>query len=388
MTNKNPSNAVPDLSSVSAIRAAFEQLRPATKPAGRDIRVRPSPEEREQKEAYARFVRAAVPTVLGAERADAPRAFASWSPEQRALLEEIAKVPYEANINAGTLSGMLAKVGAINLGPGEDDRFLRRYVGLAEPGVLESEVQGRPLWLWLRLCLMGKLDREALLGSVAGLDDRARVELAKRAAGNAYQLTRRWPLPGDITPAIEDEDATQLFELLLPVLEPISANERELAISREQAAKVKNPGLVLLLSFGQARHGETVTGNDETLTSALRLSTALGMRFLTALPAHRRLELIEAIQLAPNNLDGWPYLDLLERGDKQRVVLRTLARFDRPAKPNVGARISELIRTFDSAALAELRTLAEKGGPNAKLIEAAPCIIGDHAQKAKRSERR
>jgi len=192
--------------------------------------VRPSPEEREQKEAYARFVRAAVPTVLGAERADAPRAFASWSPEQRALLEEIAKVPYEANINAGTLSGMLAKVGATNLGPGEDDRFLRRYVGLAEPGVLESEVQGRPLWLWLRLCLMGKLDREALLGSVAGLNDRARVELAKRAADNAYQLTRRWPLPGDITPAIEDEDATQLFELLLPVLEPISANERDILL--------------------------------------------------------------------------------------------------------------------------------------------------------------
>jgi len=241
-------------------------------------------------------------------------------------------------------------------------------------------VQGRPLWLWLRLCLMGKLARDAFLGSVAGLDDSARVELAKRATDNAYQLMRRWPLPGDITPAIEDEDATQLYDLLLPVLEPISAKEREAAISREQEAKVKNPGLVLLLSFGQASHGEPVTAKNETLKSALRLSTALGMRFLTALSAIGRLELIEAIQLVPNNLDGWPYLELLEQSDRQRVVLTTLARFDRPAKPNVGAHISELVRTFDSAAHAELRKLAEQGGPNAKLIEAALNKQSDRAR--------
>lgn len=268
---------------------------------------------------------------------------------------------------------MLSRLGAIDVGPPDDDRLLRRYAGLSKPSVLESEVDGRPLWLSLRLCLMGKLDRNTWSKSVADLDGRARIDLAKRATDNAYQLMRRWPLPRDITPEIEHQDATQLYDLLLPMLEPMSSKEREAAISSEQRAEIPNFELVLLLSLGQASHGEPLTANVESLTSALTLfsNNTIGMRFLTSLPADRRRELIEAIELVPHNLRGWAYVELLEPGDRQRVVISALASFTRAAKQNVLVHVSQLIQTFDDAARGELRKLAAKGGPNAKVIEAA-----------------
>lgn len=374
MKKKQQPEPEPDLSSVAAIRAAFEQRRPAIKEVGNDDFPKLStPEEYEKTKAFGRFIRAAIATVLGTNPADAPRALSSWSAEQRALLEEIAKVPEEAHINAGSLGAMLSSLGAIDIGANDDDRLLRRYAGLAERSVLESEVDGRPLWLSLRLCLMGKLERSTWLESVADLALRERIDLAKRATNNAYQLLRRWPLPTDITPEIEQKDATQLYELLLPVLEPISAEEREAAISSEERAEIPNFELVLLLSLGQASHGEPLTANVESLTSALTLfsNTTIGVRFLTSLPADRRRELIEAIELFPHNLRGWAYVELLEPGDKQRKVISALASFARAAKSNVAARVSQLILTFDDAARAELLELAAKGGPNAKVIEAA-----------------
>jgi hypothetical protein len=364
----------PDLSSVASIKAAFDERRPAIEPAtDESFPEDPTPEEQESIESFARFLRAAMPIVLGTEAAAAPRAFSSWSPEQRAFLEEIAKVPEEAHIDADSLSAMLSKLGAIDVGPNGDDCYLRRYVGLAQPSALESEVGGLPLWLTLRFCLMGKLDPDVWRQRVAGLGPSERLDLARRATMNAYQLMRRWPLPREITPEVEREDASRLYELLLPMLEPLTAAERKAAISSEEAAQVPRRTFVLLLSISQASHGEPITASPETLTAALTLfsNTTLGMRFLTSLPADERRALIQAIELMPNNLNGWSYLDLLDADDRQRAVIETLAGFKRPAKSSVANHISKLIQSFDDPARAELRKLIANGGPNAKAIEAA-----------------
>ena len=132
----------------------------------------------------------------------------------------------------------------------------------------------------------------------------------------------------------------------------------------------------MVLPLTVAKEGaelEKLTASVESLTTALTLftNTAIGTRLLRSLPADRRRELIHAIELMPHNLDGWAYLELLEPGEKQRAVIDALAGFKRAAKPNVGAQISQLIQSFDDAGRSELRKLAAKGGPNAKVIEAA-----------------
>jgi hypothetical protein len=374
MSKKNQPESVPDLSSVAGIKATFEQLRPPIKAADKNGFVEaPTPEEYEKIKAFAGFIRAAIPVVLGTNPADAPRAFSSWSAEQRALLEEIARVPEDAHINSGQLSATLTRLGAIDIAPRGDDRYLFRYAGLAKPSVLEAEVDSRPLWLTLRLCLMGKLDLSEWRKSVADLDGAMRVDFAKRATSNAYQLMHRWPLPVDLTTEIELEDATQLYNLLLPMLDPLSAEERKTAILSEEAESFPNFELVLLLSVGQATAQEPITAKPESLTSALTLftNTTIGTRFLSALPPDKRRELIKGIELMPHNLDGWAYLDLLDPGDRHRAVIETLASFKRAARSDVAAHFSKLIQTFDDVARAELRKLAEKGGPNAKAIETA-----------------
>ncbi|MBL8920197.1 MAG: hypothetical protein JNJ54_15125 [Myxococcaceae bacterium] len=374
MKKRQDPEPLPDLSSVAAIRSAFERRRPMSKPAGSDgFPEEPTPEEYAKLEAFARFVRGAIPLVLGTETADAPRALSTWSVEQRTFLEELTKVPEEAHLDVHSLSATLSKLGAIDVGPNGDDRYLRRYVGLAEPSGLEHEVDGRPLWLTLRLCLMGRLARSEWLRSVAALDGPARIDLARRATDDAYQLMRRWPRPLDLTPEIEREDATQLYDLLLPALEMISTAERRAAIAKEEAAERPNESLLLLLSLGQANQGEPVTARPESLISALTLftNTTIGVRFARSLPADGRRALISAIELVPNNLVGWEYLELLEPQDRQRTVIGALAGFKRAARPGVVARVSRLIQTFDDAGRAELRTLVAKGGPNAKAIDAA-----------------
>lgn len=363
---------VPDVSSVAAIRAAFAQLRPGDT-LDNGAFDDPTPEEHERLEALDRFLRAAVPIVLGTEPADAPRALSSWSAEQRAFLEELTKVPERALLNPDSLSTTLSRLGAIDLGRDGDDCYLRRYVGLAQPSALELEVDGRPLWLTLRLALMGRLDRSVWLKCVAGLDGAARVDLARRATNDAYHLMRRWPLARDLTVDAEHEDASRVYDLLLPMLEPLTAEERRAAISSEEAEQVPNVTLLLLLAIGQASAGEPSTATTSSLTSALGLFTnrTIGARLLRASPADRRRELIQAIELVPNNLDGWVYLELLSPPDRQRAVIDALAGFKRAAKPSVVACFSQLIRSFDEASRGELRALVAKGGPNAKAISTA-----------------
>lgn len=368
MTNPG---AVPDLSSVTAIRAAFEQRRPNRSAA--EFTEEPSPEEFEAREGFARFLREAIPVVLGTTAADAPRAFSSWSAEQRAFLEELAKVPEEAHLNADSLSRSLSRLGAIDVGPEGDDRYLRRYVGLAQPTVLEAEVEGRPLWLSLRLCLMGRLEPGAWLRTTTGLDALERIDLARHATNDAYRLMRRWPLPRELTPELEREDATRLGELLLTLLEQVPEDALKSAISREEAAAVPNLTLVLLLSIAQVSAGKELTATAESLTTALSLfaHSTLGARLLRALPASRRRDLTQAIELTPHNLEGWVYLELLAPEDGQRAVVTALAGFKRAAKPAVAACFSALIQTFDEGARSQLRALVAIGSPNAKAIDAA-----------------
>lgn len=365
---------LPDLSSADAIRAAFAQRRPLTPVRGADgFSEDPTPEVEAQIESFARFVRAAIPIVLGTEVVDAPRALSSWSPAQRAFLEEIANVPEVLHLDSGTLSDALRALGAMDIGPPDDDRLLRRYVGFATRSVLEAEVEARPIWLWLRLFLMGRIDRTAWENSVTGLSSSERIELVSRATDNAYQLMRRWPLPFDLTSEHEHDDATRLYDVLLPLLESLSAVEREEAIAKELAAERPNGTLILLLSIGQASRGEPLGADDESLRSELMLFThaTVGTRFLTLLSDERRCALIEGMPLVSHNLWGWDYLDLLSASDRQRVLLATLACFRRPVKPGIASRVAQHVRSFDEAGRAELRALAAAGGPNAKMLEAA-----------------
>ncbi len=364
-----------DLSSVQAIREAFARRRPSPPPPMQEDAFpdEPSPEERAKIEELARFVRGAIPQVLGREGTRTPRAFSSWSAEQRAFLEEIANVPEELHLDAGTLSDTLRAHGALDVGPPDDDRFLRRYVGLATPTILESEVGGRPHWLWLRLRLMGEIEHAAWWESVAALTAPERIELVKRATDNAYQLMRCWPLPRDITPESEHRDATQLYELALLLLESSSAREREQAITHELATDRPNESLVLLLSIGQAGRGEPVCADDASLVGALSLFTnaTLGARLLQLVSDDHRRVLIEGIELFPHNPWGWDYLDLLSVPDRQRVLLAALASFRRAVKPGIAKRIAQHVRSFDDAGRAELRALAQRGVPNATVIVAA-----------------
>jgi hypothetical protein len=364
-----------DLSSAQAIREEFARRAPAPPPPMPEegFPDDPSPEEMEKIESFARFVRAAIPEVLGRERAPRPRAFSSWSPEQRVFLEEIAKVPEESHLDAGTLSDMLRARGALDVGSPDDDRFLRRYVGLATPTILEVEVGGRPHWLSLRLRLMGELDDGAWNESVSALTASEPVELAWRATDNAYQLMRRWPLPRDLTPEHEHHDATQLYDVLSPLLESLSAAQREAAITKELTSARPNGTLVLLLSIGQAGRGEPLVADDESLRSALMLFTSatVGRRFLTLLSEERRCALIEGMELTPHNLRGWDYLDLLSAFDRQRVLLRAFESFPRAVKPGIATRVAQHVRSFDDAGRTELRALIARGGPNAKMLTAA-----------------
>lgn len=59
----------PDLSSVASIKAAFEERRPAIKPATDEgFPEDPTPEEQQSIEAFARFLRGAIP-IRGRSRA-------------------------------------------------------------------------------------------------------------------------------------------------------------------------------------------------------------------------------------------------------------------------------------------------------------------------------
>jgi hypothetical protein len=350
-----------DVRDADTLRAAFARLRPQRK-------------DRAALRRFGTFVRAAVAAVLGTDAADEPRAFATWNPLQRALLQLIAETPYELHLNAGDLGRKLETLGAIGMGGTDDDRYLARYAGLRESSALEREVGGRPLWLLLRLHLMGRLPIEAWIAATARLDAAQRVDLARRALDNAYQLMRRWPLPHDVSKTVEREDAPKLQLALVPVLAALTTGDLEQALDHEIGERIVVDSFIVVLAVLLLERDQELRAElDAAIGDALSLQTnvELGRRLLARLPPARRAALVEHVGLVPYNLDGWLYLDLLEPGDRARIVARALAGSKHACQQPVAAILRALVLQLDDASCEPLRVLAATEGPNAELIAAA-----------------
>lgn len=353
-----------ELETPETIEAAFSRWRPAGK----------AESTRDQIEQFAIFVRSAVAEVFGAQVAARPVAFSAWGPREQALLREIAKTPYELHLNAGDLGRRLAAVGAMSLGAGEDDRYLRRYVGLCAPTPLEAEFEGRPLWLWLRLHLMGEVARDEWTECVACLDPEARPEFARRALDNAYQLTRRFPMPGNLSQEVEREDTTHLTRALLPMVASVAPDRAEGAIAAERSARPSSPGLVLLLSLSLAERGaELASEHDDLLADALDLQShaGIGRQLLELLSPERRESLVRRIRLRPHNISGWIYLDLLTPTAAGEILVSSLREFNRACVPEVAAYLRALLSHVDAAAKRSFGAIASEDGPNAATLKAA-----------------
>ncbi len=295
-------------------------------------------------------------TLLGRDAAEPPRTFASWNPEQRTLLEEIARTPFALHLNAGSLGRMLATAGAIGLGGVDDARYLSRYVGLRDRSTLEEEIEGRPLWLWLRLHLMGQVSEHDWLDATKQLDSARRLDLARRSLDNAYQWMRRWPLPAEVTMDVEREDAAKLEPALLPIMDALTTDDLEQALVAEHGKKTIVPELVVLLSLLLARRGRPLAAlEDERLATALKLPTnvVLGRQLIALLPQESRSALVERMQLSRHSALGWSR-------PRSRASSRLASRRS-PRASRSWCRASTPLRGMPCE-------LAAQKGPNAKLI--------------------
>ncbi|HWB74776.1 MAG TPA: hypothetical protein VG755_07465 [Nannocystaceae bacterium] len=374
-TKRSRPDVEADVRTAEAIRAAFARNLPAI--AERDLTqplTLPSDEEWAAKETFTLFVWACVDALFDTTPAERPRAFSEWSAEQRALLEELAKLPAAVLINAGDLSDRVMEAGAMTV-EAEDPRYLLRYVGLVEPGPLERVVDERPLWLWLRLCLMGKVSSTEWSRAANDLDAAARIELARLAVENAYQLLRRWPFPRDITPAQEDEDTASLFEALVPVLAAVDDAMIAKTIRAEAEREHPNGALVVLLATMLVeRGGELAAECDDALVDALPLYSPHGRRLVMRLAPARRSAIVSRMEPVAHNARGfWTYADLLEPEDRDVQITTALSTFTRRCKAEVAARVKELVRDMSAATRAELRARTADG-PNAALVAEATAV--------------
>lgn len=152
-------------------------------------------------------------------------------------------------------------------------RRLGRYVGLGERTVLEEERSGRPIWLWLRLVLLGRW--RAIVATLSGGEG---VALVTEVLQGAYALLR----------APEEAMAAALG----PVLERIDAPTLRDAIRRAD-------GTVMLVLAG-----ELVT-RGEPLEEAWREALAKPLVHQDTIVAARRLL---------RGLDGEARRELFARG--------------------------------------------------------------------------
>jgi hypothetical protein len=331
----------------------------------------PSDAESALEETFTLFVWACVDALIDTAPAARPKAFTEWSAEQRALFEEMAKLPVHVLVNVGELSDRIERAGATSMVLG-DTRYLLRYVGLVPPGPLERVVDERPLWLWLRLHLMGTVSRHAWIAAATDLGDAERIVLADLALENAYQLLRCWPLPDTITPAQEAKDGTSLFEGLLPILSSVGDAAVVEAIRAELREQHPHEALIVLLAVMLAERGGAIPSeSDEVLASALPLHLAHGRRLLARLPEERRSSIVSRMEPVPHHARGfWQYADLLPPAQRDAQITEALAAFRRPCRDDVAACVKALVRAMSPASRAELRKRTE-GGPNAALIAEA-----------------
>lgn len=343
-----PTTAVPR--STSEVRELFS--RPPTR---RDF---------DALKAFTRDVWAAVDELLGG-RASHPRAFSEWTPLQRALLEALARLPAPSLLNADTLSAKLEKVGAIGLDLEGDEKRLTRYVGLTRPSVLEQEVDGRALWLWLRLRLMGKVTDSAWRAATAKLAGKKRVELARLALDGAYDLGRRWPPPRAITPKTEAEDAETLLAVLRPLLENASSAELGAGLKRGP------PELLVLAALLLTERGAQLPARlDAPLREAMNLPTcsALAKALLARLPGARREKLAGTIELVAYDPTPWRLLENLDVQARSTLVLDALQAFKMECRPSVVEVLRGVLPTLDEPTR---KALARLEGPNARVVARA-----------------
>lgn len=362
-----------DLSTPEKVRAAFARMRPDVPVPLAGARPRqPSPEEHDKLRQFGQFVRDALTALFVSDPApEAPRAPSTWAPEQRALLEEIAATPQHLHLNAGDLGRALERIGAVGLGP-SNDGYLARYVGQAPSTALERVIDDKPLWLWLRLHLMDKIAPEAWLDAARGLTVGERLELVKLATNNAYQLSRRWPLPSGLTTEIEREDATRLYDAVLPLLEPIPTPVCEAHLTDEAKRAPPALGLALLLAVVLAERSVPFSeGVEDTLVGALELfsNVTFGRRLLEALHAAQRLALVERLELTYYDATPWAYLPVLDQPTRAKLVVVALSNFRQGCTPDVATQVRSVIATLDGSGREALREVAARNVPNAKLIE-------------------
>ncbi len=362
-----------DVRSVAAIEQAFARELPRLAPP--DPTRPPSlttTELHEQVKTFTRFVWACVDALLPSEPAPTPRAFMGWSAEQRALLTEMAKLPSNAMVNAGDLSERLLRLGAMSFAPG-DSRYLERYVGRVAPSVLEQVVEGRPLWLWLRLTTMREVRPEAFASATSRLADAERIELARLAVTNCYQLMRRWPFPTAITRIQEEEDAASLFDALLPMLSPLEDSSLARALAVEASSEVGESALILLFVYMLVRRGQRLDESvDAALAEALDLFPVHGRKLLAAFTPEKRSAILSRMEPVPYNVSGfWTYVDLLTPAEQAERVAIALTGFASACSSDVSRRVKDIVATFDSGACAALRELAQGKGPNAALAAEA-----------------
>lgn len=369
-----------EVRSEDTLRAAFEKRLPQIAPDDLTAPLElPGDDDWAAQEAFTLFVRACVEALFPDVPAEVPCTFLSWNPVQRALLTELAKLPAAVLINAGDLSDRILRVGAMSMVSG-DERYLLRYVGLVAPGPLEQEVEGRPLWLWLRLHLMGRVTREAWQAATATLEDGARLELSRLAVNNAYQLLRRWPFPTGITPTQENEDTASLFDGVLSVLQPLSDRAARETVRAEVGKPYPDGAMLLLLSLLLLEREAGLPGHEAdiaeaceaALTRAVELYPTHGRRLLLALAPERRSSLMSRMEPVPHNVRGfWTHVELIDAAERSALVTAALSGFKRTCSPPVAARVKELVRGFGREQRAGLRAVAAGKGPNALLVAEA-----------------
>ncbi len=314
--------------------------------------------------AFTREVWAAVDELLGTRASD-PRPFSEWTPLQRALLEVLARLPAPSLLNADTLSAKLEKVGAIGLDLEGGEKRLTRYAGLSRRSVLEDEVDGRPLWLWLRFRLLGKVTDKAWQAAVSKLTGKKRVELAGLAFDGAYDLNRRWPQPRAITPKTEAEDAGTLVSVLKPLLTKASSAELGGALKKGP------PELLVLAALLLAERGEEVPARlDSAVREAMNLPTcsALGNALLARLPDARREKLVGSIELVAYDATPWRLLGKLDVAARSTLVLEALRAFKMECRPSVVEVLRGVLPTLDESTR---QALARLTGPNARVVAKA-----------------
>lgn len=323
-------------------------------------------------EGFASFIRSTIEDVLGTEPATGPRPFSDWSSVQQAVLREIAQTPTRLVLNPDVVGELLTRVGAVRYVGDDDDRFLARYVGLCEPSVLERSVEGAPLWLSLRLHLMGSVDEATWRLRTAGLTIEERVDLVRRATDDAYHLTRRWPIPdGNDT---EVEDTAALHNALRVALEPVPEEALRHVLDTELDRECPSDNVILLVASSYVEKGGAFAeAPTELVGPSLELPTSVpvGRELLKRLPPDQASALILRIELTPYNVAGWPYLDLLAQAERADVVGQAIKGFKKACNADVYEELRRVIATLDAAGRQALKPIAASDAPNAKLVAKA-----------------